>query len=79
MGREGGEFPTGRVWGVEVPNSGEEVVEDDDEWGTTVLKEPGGETRGSGGFIFGRGVVSGPGSREGRDVEGEGRHGVGGG
>ncbi len=50
--REGGEFSNRCVGRVEVPDAGEEVVENDDEGGATVLKEAGGETGRTGGYVF---------------------------
>jgi hypothetical protein len=54
--RERREFPDGVVWCVEVPNTGEKVVEDGDKGSATVLEKEGGETGLAGGFIFGGGV-----------------------
>ena len=50
--RERLEFPDGGVWCVEVPNAGEEVVEDGDKGSATVLEKVGSETGLTGGFIF---------------------------
>jgi len=47
-----GELATGCVWCVEVPDPGEEVVENGDEGSTTVLKEVERDTGRSGGFVF---------------------------
>ena len=78
MGGEGGQFCTGGVGGVEVPDASEEVMEDDEEGGATVLEEPGGESRGTGGFVLGGGVRVGEGSGEWGNVTGEGSDGEGG-
>ena len=63
---------------MEVPNAGEEVVEDGDKGTAAVLEKAGSETGLTGGFIF-VGVVGGTGgSRERRDVGGEDCNGEGG-
>jgi hypothetical protein len=54
--RERCEFPDGGVWCVEVPDTGEKVVEDGDQGSTTVLEESADETGLDRGFIFGGGV-----------------------
>jgi hypothetical protein len=50
--RERRKFPDGGVWRVEVPNAGEKVVEDGDEWSTAVLEKARSDTGLTGGFIF---------------------------
>jgi hypothetical protein len=52
LGREELEFSDGGVWCVEVPNTGEKVVEDGDEGSTTVSEKTGSETGLPGEFIF---------------------------
>ena len=54
--RERHEFSEGCVWCVEVPDTGEKVVEDGDKGSTTVLQESAVETGLARGFIFGGGV-----------------------
>jgi hypothetical protein len=76
--RERSEFPHGCVWCVQVPNTGEEVVEDGDEGGTAVLEKAGSEAGLAGGFIFGRGLRGPGGSRERGNVYGESGNGEGG-
>ena len=64
---------------MEVPDASEEVMEDDDEGGATVLEEPRGEPRGTGGFVLEGGVRVGEGSGEWGNVTGEVSDGEGGG
>ncbi len=54
--RERHEFPDRGVWYVEVPTTGEKVVEDGDKGMTTVLEKTDSETGLTGEFIFVGGV-----------------------
>ena len=63
------------MWCMKIPNPGEEVVENDNERCSTVLKEAEGESGGSGGFVSEGGSRDATGFRERGDVDGEGCNG----